>query len=243
MATIWSLVGSMEAQWLRHEVLANNLANLSTPGFKADDLIIGGGGGEGGGPGALLPAEPPTVSQWTDFAPGILRETGRPLDVALSGPGFLAVQTPAGERYTRGGALGLDAQGYLVTAGGHRVLGTGGPIPAGGPGGAPGSVQVGPGGEIVRGGQTVGTLRVVDFPRPYRLVKEGGGLYAPAPGVAPVAAAGAAVTGGALEASNVNAIETMVAMIDLFRRYEAAQRALQALDESSQQATAEIGQV
>ena len=244
MTGIQSLVSTMQVQWQRHEVLANNLANLSTPGFKQDDLA----------PAPDRPAEAPGISvnggstmpggilgmvQWTDYSQGALQETGRNLDVALNGPGFLVVETPNGPRYTRAGAFSVSNAGRLITVTGFPVVGEQGPITLGGT-----RVTITPRGEIQQDGQQVGTLKVVDFPKPYRLLKEGNGLFAPAdPSSAPQPAKDFEVVAGALENSNVNAVETMVSMIDVLRRYEAAQRAIQAVHEASRQATSEIGKV
>jgi flagellar basal body rod protein FlgG len=233
------LVSSMQAQWQRHEILANNLANAATTGFKRDDIVPLPGAQVP--PGAVSdPSNPALASmfQWTDFSQGEVRPTGRPLDVALDGNGFLVVQTPRGERYTRAGALGINAEGNLITSGGHVVLGTGGPIAA------RGSITVSPDGQISDGTGILGTLKVVDFPRPYRLVKEGGGLFAPADASAvPQPVRNVQIVGGALEASNINPVETMVSMIEVLRKYESLQRTLQAVDEANGQSTSEIGKV
>jgi flagellar basal-body rod protein FlgG len=241
MPSIHSLVASMQAQWSRHELLANNLANLSTPGFKQDDLALVPAPAAGASaPGASLsPLGGHALVQWTSFAQGPIRETGRPLDVALNGSGFLVVETPAGPRYTRAGALTLGRDGSLVTAAGFPVLGRRGPIVAGSDG-----VTITPRGEVQRDGALLDTLRVVDFPKPYQLLKEGNGLFVAAdPSASPTPARETEVVAGALEGANVGAVETMVNMIQLFRTYEAAQRAIQAADETDRRATSEIGRV
>jgi flagellar basal-body rod protein FlgG len=240
MRAIESLVQSMQAQWHRHEVLANNLANVSTPGFKRDDT-------------ALLPAQiaaaatPANVLalpsggsflQWTDFSQGAIQGTGRPLDVAINGPGFFVIDTPGGRRYTRAGGFGIGREGFLVGPDGAQVLGQRGPIPV------TGKVTVSASGEVEEGGRVIDTLMIVDFQRPYRLVKEGNGLFGPADSaVEPTAAKGYEIAGGALEGSNVGTVEAMVSMIDVLRTYEAAQRAMQAVEETNRQATADIGKV
>ena len=233
----------MQAQWQRHEILANNLANLSTPGFKRDDLaFLPGGASEQDvttiGANILGPGMG-GMRQWTDFSQGPVRDTGRNLDVALNGSGFFVVDTQNGPRYTRAGSFSASADGYLMTSGGLRVQGEQGPILIGSA-----RVRVTPRGEIYQDERRLGALRVVDFPKPYGLLKEGNGLFAPAdPNVAAEPAREYEITGSALEASNVNPVETMVNMIDIFRNYEAAQRALQAVDEASRQATTDIGRV
>lgn len=179
------------------------------------------------------------ITQWTDFFQGGPHGTDRSLDVALSGPGFFVVQTPAGPRYTRAGALSVNAQGTLVSAGGFPVLGRGGPITV-----RSSKVTFGLRGEVQDDGQTVDTLRVVDFPKPCALVKEGRGLFAPAdPKVQPEAAKDYQVAGGALEESNVNAVRTMVDMIDMLRKYQAAHREIQIHDETARYPSSDMGRL
>lgn len=243
MTGIQSLVSNMQAQWQRHDVLANNLANLSTPGFKKDDLAVIPGSPNVMVPNAIggnvLPLGDLAMVQWTDYSQGPLQETGRRLDVGLNGPGFLVVETPNGPRYTRAGALGVTREGSLVTAAGFPVLGERGPITI-----RSDRVAITGRGEVTEDGRPIDTLRVVDFPKPYRLLKEGNGLFAPADAtVAPQAAREYEVVAGSLEGSNVNSVETMVNMIELLRKYEAAQRAIQAIEEANRQATQDIGRV
>ena len=243
MTGIQSLVSNMQAQWQRHDVLANNLANLSTPGFKKDDLAVIPGAPDVTASGAMgrniLPIGDLAMVQWTDYSQGPLQETGRRLDVALNGPGFLVVQTPGGPRYTRAGALGVTRDGALVTATGFQVLGERGPITI-----RSDRVAITGRGEVTEDGRTIDTLRVVDFPKPYRLLKEGNGLFVPADAaLSPQPAREYEVIAGSLEGSNVNSVETMVSMIELLRKYEAAQRAIQAVEEANRQATQDIGRV
>src|SRR5262245_37048047 len=106
---ILALPSSMHAHWRRHEVLANNLANASTAGYKQDDLAVAGEVTTPTEAGwvarAALPIGQHTVTQFTDYTQGLIRETGRPLDVAIDGGGFFVVQTSRGLRYTRAGSL------------------------------------------------------------------------------------------------------------------------------------------
>jgi flagellar basal-body rod protein FlgG len=220
---IRSVAANMLALWQRHEVLANNLANISTTGFKRDDVLLGPGG----------------QAQWTDFAQGAIEATGRNLDVALNGDGFFVVEGRGGPRYTRAAALGVSRQGDLVTPDGLRILGTRGPIAVGS-----GEVTVTAGGEVREGARALDTLRVVDFPRPYRLVKEGSGLFAPAgAGAEPQPVREPQIASASLERSNVSVVETIVGMIETLRYYESAQKAIQAMDEAERQAANEIGRV
>jgi flagellar basal-body rod protein FlgG len=240
---IQSLASNMQAQWQRHELLANNLANASTAGFKQDDLMLLQGGvppwEAGASASGPAPAGAQTVAPWTDFSQAPIRQTDRKLDVALDGSGFLVVQTPQGPRYTRSGALAMSRDGYLVTASGDQVLGDNGPIAIRSSG-----AVITPRGEVQEEGRTVATIRVVDFPKPYRLLKEGDGLFVPAdPTAAPVPAQDYQVLAGALEDSNVNTVRTMVGMIAMLRNYESAQRAIQAADEADRYAANDMGRV
>jgi flagellar basal-body rod protein FlgG len=236
---IQSLASGMQVQWRRHELLANNLANAATTGFKQDDLTVLAGP-QSWPAGAVAPSVGVQgIAPWTDYSAGTIRTTGRELDVALDGPGFLAVQTARGERYTRAGALGISRDGYLVTAAGDQVLGAAGPIAIRGT-----RPAISAKGEVQDGGRVVDTLRVVDFDKPYRLVKEGNGLFAAANPAAPVRpAADTQVVAGALEDSNVNTVRTMVDMIEMLRSYESAQRAIQAADEADHYAANDMGRV
>jgi flagellar basal-body rod protein FlgG len=239
------LGAGMQAQWLRQEVLANNLANVSTAGFKADDLAF-----EPNGP-LSLPISPPGIPipappsqpqgqlQWTDFSQGPVITTGRNLDVALSGPGFFVVDTPDGPRYTRAGSLSVGTDGTLLGPGGAPIQGERGSIQV-----HSADVSISETGEVRDGGRPVGTLRVVDFPRPYVLLKQGQGLFVPGrQDMEPAPARGFELASGAVEGSNVSSVRTMVGMIELHRLYEAYQRVIQAADETNRQAANDIGRV
>lgn len=242
VAGLPAIAAGMQAQWQRHEVLANNLANISTPGFKRDELlpISESGAASLAAAGAnvsVIGLQP--VVQWTDFAQGPLRETGRDLDAAISGRGFFVVDTPRGPRYTRAGDFSQNANGYLATGDGQPVLGANGPIAL-----RPGSVSITERGDVVVNGAVVDRLRIVDFPRPYHLLKEGAGLFVPVDTTTPpTPVTDAQVVGGSLESSNVNSMESMVSMIELLRSYEASQKVMQAVEETNQQATTDIGRV
>jgi flagellar basal-body rod protein FlgF len=218
------------------DVVANNIANLNTTGFKADGNIFHE---------HLMPvARAERFSgadrrlsyvvdraTWHDFSQGSVQQTGNPLDLALDGTAFLTVETPRGERYTRNGALQINAQGELVTSEGFRVLGESGPIifqiQAR-------DISVARDGTItVREGVTAtnqaqrGKLRLTGFERPERLIKDGTSLYAAPEGVTPDSAANGSIHQGALEKSNVRAVAEMTRMIDVTRTYTAIAGMLQ----------------
>jgi flagellar basal-body rod protein FlgG len=241
MSTIESLVQHMQFQWQRHEVIANNLANSATPGFKRDDIALVPDSVAASTRSANIQPLPAggSMLQWTDFTQGYIQTTGRNLDAAINGPGFFVVETPGGQRFTRAGTFSVTKDGLLVSSTGNAVLGRNGPMTL-----TSSRVHIGPTGEVYDNGQLVDTLRVVDFPKPYRFFKEGGGLFVPVdPAVESVPAQGFEIAGGAIEASNVSTVQTMVSMIDVLRTYEAAQRAMQAVEQANQMATSDIGKV
>lgn len=197
------------------DATANNLANVSTDAFKADRIT------------AMLasPGGSPVPVQQTDLSQGTFRETGRSLDVALDGPGFLVVRTAAGERLTRGGALHLSGNGTLVDAHGDPVLGRRGPITIAG-----GTVELHGDGTVEVDGVTQDQLRLVASPGAAQLSKEGAGRFVSS---APLADADPAVVRlrqGAVEESNLDAIHGMVDLVTIQRAYAANVSALRALD-------------
>ncbi|MFO7653933.1 MAG: flagellar hook-basal body protein [Candidatus Krumholzibacteriia bacterium] len=169
------------------------------------------------------------VRQILDPRPGVLRATGRSTDLALLGPGYFAVETAEGERFTRSGAFRLDAQSRLVTASGEPVLGEGGPIRI--EGGR--DFTVGEDGSVQVDGTVVSRLRVVDFAEPMRLEHRSHGLLsAPADLAAePVERASVRMMQGQLESSNVDPIDTLVDMIAAQRAFEVASRVVQSNDD------------
>ncbi|MGE5508155.1 MAG: flagellar basal-body rod protein FlgF [Chitinophagales bacterium] len=234
----------------RADLIANNLANATTTGFKRDDLVAESFGSlllrrldDEVGPG-LRPAVAPVVGELglgaagarsaVDWAQGGFTETGNPLDVALDGDGLFAVQTPAGERYTRDGSFTRDRDGYLVTEGGYRVLGERGAIRLDGA-----KVEIASDGAVTIDGRRVDRLRLVQFPAG-SLAKLGGNLFA-ASGQA--GRSQATVLQGQLERSNVNVVREMINLIAAQRNYDTNQRLLQLEGDLLQKAVTEVGRV
>lgn len=214
----------------RHvDVVANNIANINTTGFKADRQIFE----EYLMPGARqddFQGKDRRISYVQDrgtlhdFAQGPIEPTKNPLDVALSGDAFLVVQTPGGERYTRNGALQINAQGQLVTTGGNPVLGTNGPITIQSGDqdiniSADGNISVREG-LVTNTASIRGKFRLVRFDQQARLTKEGANLFAAPAGVTPQADPLAQVRQGFIEKSNVNAVAEMSRMIEATRSYQ-----------------------
>jgi flagellar basal-body rod protein FlgF len=210
------------------DVVANNIANLNTTGFKADGAVFE----EYISPRARadnMSASDSRVSfvrdraTWVDLSQGPLEHTGNPLDVAIDGKGFLAVQTPRGERYTRNGALQVNANGELVTSEGYQVLGESGPIVL-----QPKDhdITISPDGTVsVREGSSAmsdsqrGKLRMVSFDKAGQLQKDGGSTFAAPNGVTVLADTSSRLVQGAVEKSNVRSVLEMTRMIEVTRSY------------------------
>jgi flagellar basal body rod protein FlgG len=213
----------------RSEITAHNLANASTDGFKAERVFarLLGAAGEGG-----------TVAQTaTDFRAGTLRTTQNALDVAMANDGFLVVDTPAGERFTRGGSLRLDADRRLVDGGGRALLGEKGAITV--PAGA--QLTIAADGTVSADGRPLDRLRVERAGTGATLAHEGGTLFVPDAGRQPVAAAERDVRQGAIEESNVNPVSAMVDMIAVQRAYATVQKAVTTLDAVRETAVTQLG--
>ncbi len=228
------------------DVIANNIANASTPGFKREaakfeEFIT-----------MMRPAEGQTGPQSVSFVKdaGVMRDTGQgnieqtgaPYDVAIAGPGFFAVQTPVGTRYTRDGHFSLDANGNLVTSQGYQVQGDGGAIAI-----TPndGDISIAPDGTIssvVHGvGNQLAKLKVVDFANTAALVKQGANLYST--GQTPTTPANINLRQGALEASNVQPVIEISHMIEVMRAYEATASLSKSQEDMMRQAIEKLGQM
>jgi flagellar basal-body rod protein FlgF len=176
----------------------------------------------------------------TDFSAGSIRETGRTLDVALEGDGFLTVQTARGQRFMRAGNLTLDSAGQLITQHGDLVVGQSGPITI-----PPGEVSIGADGTISVKGQQIDTLKIVRFNNPQAaLVKEGASLFIATGQEKPVEAPNTRVHQGALEMSNVNTVSEMVAMMQNGREFESLQKSVtMMMSDIGRKISSEIGRI
>lgn len=218
-----------------------NLANVDTVGFKAELSAFQSQAVQGSGYPSRVYATDSTVG-WND-TPGSMITTGRPLDVAVQGQGFIAVQGPNGkEAYTRNGDLHVEASGLLVTSTGQLVLGSSGPISV--PPSA--SIKIGSDGTVsaVPLGQTpdtlvtVGRIKLVN-PPPTSLVRGGDGLFVMANGKNAPANASVQLASGVLESSNVDVANAMVNMIDLARSFDLQVKVMKA-DKSNSAASSQM---
>jgi flagellar basal-body rod protein FlgF len=224
-----SLVGLSRQIALQREldVVANNVANLNTTGYKADNVIFHE---------HLMPVARANAfrapdrqisfvqdrATWLDLAQGPVQQTGNPLDIAISDNAFLTVQTPAGERYTRNGALQINSAGELVTSEGLQVIGQNGPIVFQG---NDRNVSISTDGTIsVREGNNTtdslrGKLRFASFDQPQRLQKDGTSTYMMPPGMQAQTPTTVRIVQGAIEKSNVRGVVEMTRMVEVTRTY------------------------
>jgi flagellar basal-body rod protein FlgG len=219
----------MLAEQIRQDQIANDLANAATPGYKGDrtaqstfgNLLLANSTS-----GATIGSQSTAVQVdaiQTDFTPEPARDTGEPLDFAINGDGFFAVQTDAGTRYTRNGQFAPDVQGRLTTASGDPVLGRNGrPLTVGADG------KVDP-----------RQLNVVLLTNPS---KTGDNLVTGRPGAVAGLLAGQ-VRAGALEGSGADATQSMVDMIASMRAYQSGQKVIQTIDETLGKAASSVGSV
>lgn len=242
------------------EVLSNNLANVSSPGFKKDRLLFH----------ELLPPFTPennfetaknallepslsnrstsyvgVTGMSTDFSQGPMTATGNPLDIALEGDGYFTVQTPDGLRYTRKGNFRLDENNRLITASGFPVMTPTNQainIPPTG-----GTITIDPSGTVNFGdgvqSNPVAQLKLVTFAENAPLEKEGNGFFRKQPNQEEIKATTVQVRQGFVENSNVNMVEEMTQMITTHRTFEAIQRLIQSIDSVNEQSVNSIGRV
>jgi flagellar basal-body rod protein FlgF/flagellar basal-body rod protein FlgG len=207
------------------DTIANNLANASTPGFRAEQdvfsEVLATASNPSGSPLVQAMNSFGILSGTTlDHAQGALQKTGNDLDVAIEGSGFFEVETKDGPMYTRNGGFQISAHGQLVTGQGDAVMGEGGAITM-----PPGEVSISPDGTISSKGAVVGKLKVVEFPDSTQLTSMGNAYYS-APANTATPATQSSVRQGMLESSNVNPILGMVQLVTAQRSAEMMQKAL-----------------
>ncbi len=208
LESYFTTIGSLEEQ-KRLDTISNNIANANSPGFKKDSIHFSKVLGE--------------VS-FTNFSQGPLHQTGNDMDIALSGDGFLSVQTGQGILYTRAGNLTLNNAKQLVTQDGWPVLGKGAPIIIKNKA----TLRIGEDGQIFDGNDTVGKIDIVSFPPDASLKKAENGYFEPQiAGTKPAPAINCVVRQGSLEGANFNLVEEMARMVQTMRNYESYQKTLQ----------------
>ena len=232
----------MRARQRTLDAQANNIANASTTGFKAERLLYTSFEAEKkGGDSSQSLIAGVLAGSGTDFTSGSINQTGRSLDVAIDGDAFLQIQTPRGVRYTRAGNLTLNSDGQLATKNGDLVVGNNGAITV-----PPnGELSIGTDGTLAVGDQPFEQIKLVRFENPAAaLTKEGDALFALTGAEQPTPAANSKVMQGALEASNVTSISEMVAMINNNREFESLQKSVSLLmNDLGRKISGEIGKI
>jgi flagellar basal-body rod protein FlgF len=226
------------------DVVANNIANADTAGFKVEAIISENNT-------ERLPVAPDSGSRLVqfvldtglarDFGQGTLTRTSDPLSFGIEGEGFFQINTARGERFTRDGRFQLDAEGKLVTRTGEAVAGDGGAEIVLDP--ARGEPTVSADGTISQAGQIVGKLAVVSFGSLAGLEKDGDGLYRNTSNLAPEPAAGAFVRQAMIESSNVQPVIEVTRMIEVSREYERIARLMDQTAELDRKAIERLGRL
>ncbi|MBD3421724.1 MAG: flagellar basal-body rod protein FlgF [Chitinivibrionales bacterium] len=226
----------------KQDQIANNLANVNTTGYKQSHLFA-----QTYNKFVKNDQREPFVNRQikadqvaVDYSEGSLKKTGNPLDFAIKGSGFYTVMTPHGMGFSRNGNFAMDAQGYLITKEGYKVMSTEGFINLE----HNKDVRVTSDGYVMQGDERKARLRITDFRKPYRLLRQGNSIYRPQmPDNPAIASPGFAVKQGYLESSNVNLIRNMTEMIAAFRNFEADQKALHAQNETLDKAVNQVGRL
>ncbi len=206
------------------DMVANNVANVNTPGYRGQNLLFDDyvTDPKGQGPAYSMVYD---YGQYTTLTPGTMQTTGNKFDVALNGPGFFEIATPQGPRYTRAGNFTLNEIGELITPNGDRVSAGGGSgvtIPSDAK-----EVIIDAQGNVSTQNGIIGRIGMVEFGNADQLVREGNGLYRAPDGVAPTPAANTKMVQGVLEGSNIQAVVETTRMINILRDYQALQRLMQ----------------
>lgn len=229
---------AMQMEQNRIDALANNLANVDTAGFKqiltrvaeVNQGPIPGGETDANGQPQVRPQAPPSLQLYhaLDNRPGTVRATGRATDVAIMEAGFFEIQTPDGPAYTRHGSFLLDSDHHLTTPDGHPVMGEGGPLRMDGT-----EFSIANDGTVMVDGEQVDRLKLVAFDDPTRLEHLGSSLVRPPEGLQlrTMDKGEVVLAQGHVEGSNVNPIDTLIALISAQRAFEVQSRVMTTEDE------------
>lgn len=231
----------MQARMQSLDLVANNLANSSTSGYKTDGEFYTLFSSEAAGEDASGPSAVPMIQrQWTDFQQGLLEPTNNPLDFGLTGKGFFVVQGPSGPLYTRDGNFRFSTSGAIVTSEGFPLLQQGGqPFKAN----TAEPLQVSRSGVITQNGKSIGQIQLVNFQNPGELNKFGANYFSNNAGQEPTEATDVQIYQGKLEASNVSAAHGAVSIVGLSRQFEMMQKAISISNDMGKKAIEEVAKV
>jgi len=231
---VQEIAAACERNMRRLDAVASNVANVGTPGFKQEYLIVLEQLDKGrSGTSGTYPAME-TVA--IDFRPGLIKQTGNALDLAVGGEGFFTIQTASGPAYTRKGDFTRDGNGYLVTQTGEKVLGEGGPLQINGQ-----LIDIENDGTVIVDGTSLGRLSIVSFANLKELKRGAGGYFQSEEKAVKVD--NPLIKQAHIEMSNVNVIREMVNMIDIQRTLESYQKMMQTISDEDKQATSRVGKL
>ncbi len=238
-------VGLSRQMTLRREldIIANNIANADTTGFKVESLMVGEAPQA---PAQTFGAPKPVKfvldrGVARDFGQGSLHRTEGALDVAIEGPGFFKISTPEGERYTRDGHFRMDELGRVTTQDGKAVLDEGGGEITIDP--EKGAVMIGRDGTVSQGTERVGKIGAVTFDSLSVLEKTGDNLYKNTSNSQPAPASASLIRQGMLESSNVNSIAQITRMLEVTRAYESMAKMMDNAADLSRRSIERMGRV
>jgi flagellar basal-body rod protein FlgF len=233
--SLYQAAAAMNAHSRWQDVIAENLAASTVPGFKQQQISFESvsrglqGSGEQGGI---------KTSTTTDFSPGLIRPTSSPTDLAIEGHGFFEVETPNGPAFTRDGEFRLNGEGQLVTKDGYPVVGTAGNVqknPAN-----PAPLMVSPSGDISQGTEVRGKIKVTEFSDPSKLIPISGGYFTATDPALVATPSKSGVRQGYLESSNTSVTMEMTNLIQAMRAFEANQKVIQKTDERMSRAISQL---
>lgn len=223
------------------DMLANNLANGATAGYKNDrewyGLYVSDSVERAG---TTDSTQPVIEKQWTDFAQGNLQTTGNPLDLALSGKGFFAVNGPSGALYTRNGSFRLSAAGVLETGDGFAARAVGGDVIRTQ---GEGAIEISSDGTVKQSGQVLGQVEVASFKDQASLVKQGGSYFKNTDAQNQTVASDVMVYQGKIEASNVVTAESAIRLVGIMRQFEMLHKAISTATDMDRKAVEEVARV
>lgn len=245
--SLFQAASALQANERWQEMIAENLASSSIPGYKKQELSFAAVEAGLLPQSSLAPSNAPRhyslphARTVTSFLPGEMKVTGVKTDVAIEGAGFFEVQLPSGATaYTRDGEFQINAQGELVTKEGHPVMGTSGTIQIDRNNPAP--LSISPTGDVSQGLDNKGKIKVVDFSDPHLLTTLSGGYFlAENPNLLANESPVATLRQGFLEGANTLPVTEMASLLTAMRTYEANQRIIQLQDERMARAISELG--
>jgi flagellar basal-body rod protein FlgG len=231
---LYAAASGMEAQQNQFNAIANDMANLNTTGYQStevgfQDMLYSGGGNSSGSPSVSTGSGSSSSIVGRSDAQGAIQSTGRSLDVAINGPGYLQVRRDDGSvGLTRNGALQSNAQGEVTDSTGNPLV-----PPLRVPKGTDvDSLKIEPNGQVISGSKTIGKISLVNVPAPNQLQPDGDSMFSVTSGSGAIRpASGSSLQQGALEGSNVDAAQDMTEMISAQRSYQMASQAIQYQDQ------------